>query len=333
MNITEIGKDIPDRYVAGRLDRLKTFLAYIDELGYALGELSITGLNVIIDGKLMPNRVKQVQHVLAGFPLKYTVHAPRRMNLAFGYDLDREKAVFRACLEFCHSIDAHTLVYHSGLQALDAARTGTVSLPDDDALVRGAEREVAALREIGPLAADLGVTIGMENGDPHLWEYATLKANNKPSEELPRYHARLRIGPIVDQLTAVDHPGVGMTLDLGHLYLASRALGVNFLDEVARAAPWVRHLHVNDNFGRLDVGFDDEADRLPYGEADLHLPPGLADIPYAEAFRLLEGYEGRLILEIKERYWDNFGEALKTCASCSSVKFGDEWTCRVRQAR
>ena len=72
----------------------------------------------------------------------------------------------------------------------------------------------------------------------------------------------------------------------------------------------VRHLHINDNFGKLDVGFDNEKDRLPYGEADLHLPPGWGAIPFAEAFAKLENYKGEIILEIKDRYWDHFGDAL-----------------------
>jgi len=68
---------------------------------------------------------------------------------------------------------------------------------------------------------------------------------------------------------------------------------------------------MNDNFGKLDVGFDKETERLPYGEADLHLPPGWATIPFPEAFARLKGYEGDLILEIKNQYWDHFGEALE----------------------
>ncbi len=310
MKITGIGKDISDGYVDGRRERLETFLAYVQELGYAIGELGISGLNVIVNGKLMPKQVETIRTILSGHNLRYTVHAPNRTNLAFGYDLDKEKSILRSCMEFCHAIGAHALVYHSGLQALDAAHTDMVSLPDDDALARGSEREVAALRELAPMAADMGVTIGMENGDPHLWEYAVLKANNKLPEDLPKYHGRLRIGPIVAQLEAIAHPNVGITLDLAHLHLATHALGVDYLDEVALAAPWVRHIHVNDNFGKMDVGFDNEKDRLPYGEADLHLPPGWAAIPLSEAFNRLKDYEGDLILEIKDRYWDHFGEAL-----------------------
>ena len=175
----------------------------------------------------------------------------------------------------------------------------------------GAEREVAALRKLAPIAADLDVTIAMENGDPHLWEYAVLIKNGKSPDELAKYHGRLRTSAIVAQAEAVDHPSIGITLDLGHLYLAAQALGDDYLEAISVAAPWVRHLHINDNFGKLDVGTAYEGYRLPYGEADLHLPPGWGAIPFAEAFARLNAYEGDIILEIKERYRDHLDEALE----------------------
>jgi len=196
------------------------------------------------------------------------------------------------------------------LQALDAAHSGTVMLPSDDDLQRGKEQEISALIEFAPIAADADVIIGLENGDPHLWEYALLLENSRQPHELAKYHARLRIAPIIEQLEAINHPNIGLTLDLAHLHLATHALDDDYLEAVELARPWVRHLHINDNFGKLDVGFNNEQDRLPYGEADLHLPPGWATIPFAAAFAKLGDYEGDMILEIKDRYWDHFGEAL-----------------------
>lgn len=310
MKINGIGKDVGDGYIDGRLNRLDQCLQYYTELGYDVIELPITGLSVVINGNLFEPRVKRVQEVLNQYDFRYTVHAPNRTNLAYGYDHALEKAVLTASIEFCQAVGAKRLVYHSGLQALDAARTGTVSLPSDDELERGAAREITALQSLAPVAAGADVIIGMENGDPHLWEYAVLKQNQKQADELPTYHARLRIQPIIDQLVAINHPNIGMTLDLAHLHLATHALGDDYLNAVEQASSWVRHLHINDNFGKLDVGFDSEKDRLPYGEADLHLPPGWGAIPYAQAFERLADYEGDIILEIKDRYWDHFGDGL-----------------------
>lgn len=311
MRVHGLGIDIPDQRVDGRRQVLADALTQAQKTGFQLAELSIPSLNVIINGELIPQRAEAIKQAVAPFDLRYSVHAPGRTNLAFGRDPELEYRVLEACLRFCHAIGARALVYHSGLQALDAARTGMAGLPSDEELARGAEREAAALRRLAPIAADLDVIIGMENGDPHLWEYAVLKREGQDSDALAKFHARMRTSALVAQAEAVDHPNVGITLDLAHLHLATQALGEDYLEAISTAAPWVRHLHINDNFGKLDAGVDYEGYRLPYGEADLHLPPGWGRIPFAEAFARLGDYEGDIVLEIKERYRDHLGEALE----------------------
>jgi sugar phosphate isomerase/epimerase len=196
---------------------------------------------------------------------------------------------------------------------LDMARAGVrPTLLSDDELADGARQEVVALQEIAPLAADVGLIIGMENGDSHQWEHQLIARFGLPRQALLKHHARLAITPIVRQLEAIDHPAVAMTLDIAHLHIAAHDMGFDYLDAVAEAAPWVRHLHANDNFGKLDTGFDNEYERWPYGEADLHLPPGWGNIPYAEVFRRLPDYTGDLILEIKSGFADEFAEGKAT---------------------
>lgn len=310
MRIQGIGIDIPDTQVDGSRRVLVDELSHVQSLGFTLAELSIPSLNVIMNGELVARRVAAIQQTLTPFDLRFSVHAPGRTNLAFGPVPDLEYRVLEACLRFCGAIGAGVLVYHSGLQALDGARSGMASLPSDEELARGAEREARALRKLAPVAADLGVTIGMENGDPHLWEYVVLKQQGKASADLAKYHERMRAAAIVEQAEAVNHPNIRITLDLGHLYLAAQALGDDFSAVIATAAPWVCHLHINDNFGKLDAGVDSEGYRLPYGEADLHLPPGWGAIPFPEAFARLDQFSGDIVLEIKSRYREHLGEAL-----------------------
>ncbi len=311
MKIHALGIDIPDKHIDGRRQVLADTLAHAQRVGFSGAELPIPGLNVIMNGELIRERVEAVQQAIAPFDFRYSVHAPGRTNLAFGVDHDMEYRVLEACVRFTQAVGGRVLVYHSGLQALDAARTGTASLPSEYELARGAEREVAALQKLAPIAEDLGVVIGMENGDPHLWEYALLIREGKSPDELSRYHARMRTLALVTQVEAVNHASVGITLDLGHLHLAARALGEEYLEAISTAAPWVCHLHINDNFGKLDAGHDAEGDRLTYGEADLHLPPGWGAIPFAAAFDRLNDYEGDIVLEIKARYRDHLDEALE----------------------
>jgi sugar phosphate isomerase/epimerase len=216
-------------------------------------------------------------------------------------------------LEICRRVGAARLVYHSGLQALDRVRYGVRrTLLRDAELAEGAQREVAAFRELGPRAADAGVIIGMENGDSHQWEHDLIARFGLPRRALLQHHARLHVTPIIRQLEAIDHPNVGLTLDIAHLHIAAHDMGFDYLDAVRQAAPWVRHLHANDNFGRLDEGFDSEPDRWAFGEADIHLPPGWGSIPYQEVFAQLPDYRGDLILEIKSGFADYLAESLTT---------------------
>lgn len=294
-----------------RWARLEEGLGWIADQGYCLVEMNPHSLAVIVNGQVRQDVLADYVAVLKNFNLHYTIHGLNRLNLA--YDPRRElcKQIMRCQIEVCRAVGAKVLVYHSGLQALDAVHYGVRrTLLSDDELLVGAEEEVAALRELGPLAADAGVIIGMENGDSHQWEHNVLAQFGRPRADLSKHHARLHIPPIVRQLEAIDHPNVGMTLDIAHLHIAAHDMGFDYLEAVEQAAPWVRHLHANDNFGRLDQGFDNEVDRWAYGEADIHLPPGWGSIPYQEAFARLPDFQGNLILEIKAGFADYFAESL-----------------------
>ena len=65
MEIDGIGKDVSNGYIDGRLERLDQCLTYYATLGYRVAELPITGLSVIINGKLFEPRVKRVKDIRA----------------------------------------------------------------------------------------------------------------------------------------------------------------------------------------------------------------------------------------------------------------------------
>jgi sugar phosphate isomerase/epimerase len=226
-----------------------------------------------------------------------------------------EKAVFVACLEFCAAISARVLVYHSGLFALHEVSYGLGALPDEELLEAGRQREVSALCELLPLAAEHGVVVAMENRDPHPWEIATLLRAGLSPTHLLTYHSGLSIPHLVRQVNEVNHPNLGLTLDLGHLVLAANVCGFDYLGAIREAAPHVRHIHGHDNFGRLGSVFDDLHERIPYGDGDLHLPIGWGTIPHLESLVQLVGYEGLYVLEIRPRFREHFAEALQTTQS------------------
>lgn len=296
-----------------RWSRLEEGLGWIAEQGYTLVEMNPHSVGVIINGEVRQDVLADYVALLKNFDLRYTIHGLNRLNLAYDPRHELCKQIMRCQIEVCRAVGASVLVYHSGLQALDLVRYGVRrTLLSDDELLVGAEQEVAALRELGPIVADAGVLIGMENGDSHQWEHTLIAQMGRPRSALSNHHARLHIPPIVRQLEAIDHPNIAMTLDIAHLHIAAHDMGFDYLEAVEEAAPWVKHLHVNDNFGRLDQGFDNEVDRWAYGEADIHLPPGWGAIPYADVFARLPDYQGDLILEIKAGFADYFGESLKT---------------------
>ena len=312
MHITHIGINGDGGRLDGSPARLAEDLAFFQQSGYSCVELSSSGLDVILNGRVFPSQLDRVRAVTERFPLTYTLHPPNRLNLAHGSDLALDKANFAANLEVCAALGAKVMVYHSGLIALERVRLGLVDLPTADELAAAAAQEVDALRELMPYAAQLGVTVAMENRDPHSWEVGLLRQLGRDPSELATFHGGLLIPRIVEQVEAVDHPALGICLDLAHLFLATNQLRIDYLEAVGQAAPHLRHIHANDNFGRLDDAYDGLGDRNPYGEGDLHLPPGWGAIPLADALRQLPDYTGVLILELRPRYRDRLVEALAT---------------------
>lgn len=312
MHITQIGINADGGQLGGSVAALAADLTHFQECGYSCVELSSAGLDVILNGQVFPPQLERVKAVTERFPLTYTLHPPNRLNLAFGSDLALDKANFAANLEVCAALGVRVMVYHSGLIALERVRLGLVDLPGVDELAAAAAQEVAALKELMPYAAQLGVTVAMENRDPHSWEVGLLRQLGRNPSELATFHGGMLIPRIVEQVEAVEHPNLGICLDLAHLFLATNQLGIDYLQAVRQAAPHLRHIHANDNFGRLDDAYDGLGDRNPYGEGDLHLPPGWGGIPLADALRQLPNYTGILILELRPRYRDRLAEALAT---------------------
>jgi sugar phosphate isomerase/epimerase len=310
IHIRDIGVSLktPGNVFTPRL--LELALGRLAQLGFPLVEIDPILYPLIFDGELRQRQLADFLGVTRRSGLRFSVHGLDRLNLAYDPRHELCKKIMRAQIELCAAMGGTRLVYHSGLQALEKVKSGVrTTLLTARELEEGAQREVAALKGLAPIAADAGVVICMENLDPHLWEYNIIRSFGLPSSEIDRHLARLRIGPIVRQLEAIDHPSVRMTLDVAHLYLASQDRGFSYLDAVSEAAPWVRHLHVTDNFGRLDAGYSVERDRWAFGEADMHMPPGWGSIPYPEVFARLPDYRDDLILEILTEFDDHLTEA------------------------
>jgi sugar phosphate isomerase/epimerase len=121
-----------------------------------------------------------------------------------------------------------------------------------------------------------------------------------------------RVDPVIDCVCRLNRPNVVMTLDIAHAFLASGYFGFDFVEAIRAALPHVRHIHVNDNFGRYDplrlenfplYRTQTPADTFPLGKGDLHLPVGWGAIPLEKAFELLRGFRGTVIHEYRYTYF------------------------------
>ena len=308
-----VGVGIDSESPDGSTSRLEYVLEQVAKVGYDGVEIPLDGFNAIRDGRLYPEQVAQGRALLARYPLRYTVHGPNELNLT--RDVPRTSQILASCLEAAAGLGAEVYVYHSGQIALHDAWIGLRPPPTEAELRDMWARETEALIPMARRAGELGILLVVENRDPHRWELAALERWGVSSSALIRYHAGMRLDLVAAQVAEIDSPHLGVCLDVGHAYLAAPFWpDPDYLDGVRAAAPWIRHVHLHDNYGRLDDVSTSLADRLVFGEADCHLPPGWGEVPLREVLGILAeaGYAGWLTLEMRARYAVHFPEALAT---------------------
>lgn len=299
MRIKGFGINADAAWLENDLNTLSRALALAVESGFDYVEVSVHGLGVMAKGRLLPQRVRDVQKMLRQFPLGYTVHGPNPLNLMDLENLAWQKQALRESMLFAADIGSEVLVYHSGRYlpeegfSLSGGRRDLTKAQKETMLA--AERE--ALSELAENGDWLGVTIGLENARPYL-------------DGSPYCYAEC-FPPLVELVASINHPRVGITLDVGHAYLAARHFNFNFLDAVSLAAPYVCHVHLHDNFGLVSGSQEKkQAELMATGRGDLHLPIGFGEIPLADVFARLANYRGAIIHEIRPRYRQWAGEAL-----------------------
>jgi sugar phosphate isomerase/epimerase len=291
MKIKGFGINADAARLDNNLDTLAIDLEYFAQLGFDYVEIPVHGVGAMIGGRLILKRLEKVCRLLEKFPFGYTVHAPNPLNL-----MDRENAVWhkralKECLKFAAAIGSEVLVYHSGRYIPEES----FHLPNvrenlNEKLkeqMRLQERE--ALLELAKVAEQMGVIIAMENARPY-------------TDASPYCYAE-DLSLLVKQIETINNPFVGITLDVGHAYLASKYYGFDFLEAVSRAAPYVRHIHLHDNFGRASGSLEKkQAELMSTGRGDLHLPIGFGEIPISEVLALLNNFHGVVLHEIRPRY-------------------------------
>lgn len=290
MLIKGIGINAHSSRINGDIELLNEDLAYFEEVGFDYVEIPVHGVDGVLGGELNLKSIKKVKKALKKHNLKATVHCPNPLSLREG-DFELNCKIFKSSIEFTSELEAEIMVYHGGNFGT-FKRAWQKREKNQDLAELG---EVEALRSLSHFAAERGVEICVENG-------------TYPIEELVR------------MVEKIDRENVGITFDFGHAFLFYNVYGKkeDFLESVKKALPYLKHVHIHDNFGRLTPYFvndplnDSYIDRLPFGEGDLHMPPGMGKIPYGTIVSLIKDYNGVALMEIKPRYKDFYPEALKT---------------------
>ena len=265
MAFRSVGINLPHLHLDG-VSRLVEDLEDLKSAGPDFVEIWPHQLGVFLGGSLNPARLRPVQKLLLDAGLTYTVHAPLEVNLMEPTSPNLQRDVLNASIRFASGIGAEVVVCHAGQRV--GTRDARYSLKSQLA----AER--SALRVVGDLAGELGITIAVENYYPEL-----------PILSGAIYDYSVWPSELAEQISAVDHPAVGICLDLGHAALAANFFGFDYVEECAAVAPLVRHLHLHDNLQKTNLaGVPSVSEHPVYGWGDLHLPPGRGTIPLKDMF-------------------------------------------------
>jgi len=330
MHIKGIGINIDSPTIDGDLDLFEKALGDFQDIGFDYVEIPVHGVDAIFKGRLNWLQTRLITDILKKFKLKYTVHGPNLLNLMDLNNFQLQKDIFKSGIEFTNAIGAEIFIYHSGKIPLQEEIKGEgirknsfLKLPSPRKIERLKKIEIKTLQELASLAKDLGVTIVIENISPDveeesIWELSKRFNNDetlppsvltpktpKPTflREISKYNYGTKVEELVEQVKKIDRENVGITFDFGHAYLSSKYYHFKFLDSIKLALPYIKHVHIHDNFGKPKVSYEEQdINLIQFGIGDLHMPVGWGVIPYNKIFRLLKNYDGVLCLELKPRY-------------------------------
>lgn len=280
-------------------------LDMIELLGVDAIELPTYDMDLVVGGRVRRPQLRALSRACAGRDVAYSVHGPLAINFMDDeWRLPRHFEVLQASMEVAAEIGAENYVLHSGLSP--ARQASAV----EDAFRR--QREWLA--RAGDVARGHGLVLCVETmfGGFRGEEHAT-----SPSR-------------LAAELAAIGHEHVMATIDFSHSYLKLDYDGrrEDLVAEIARLAPFARHLHVHDSFGlQDDIWMYTEGERLAFGHGDLHLPVGWGDIPWERLMSECVFPAGVLFnIELNQRYWyaaQECVDATRTMAETARVSVRD----------
>ena len=298
----KIGCKIDEVRIDGSLDALKRDLEHYRKINIKAVELPVHGLDAIKNGTLDKKQVKKIKEVLRDFDFEYSVHSPNPLNLMDSTNPEIHLYVFRASLEFCMHVGAKILVYHCGRftpeETFHVNGKKAVSEIEKKGLLERERRYLKQLSEEFPQ-----VTICLENARPYL--------HHSP------YCYGERLENIKKQVEKINRRNVRVTLDVGHLNMASSFYGFDLLKAIRSIRHLIAHTHIHDNFGGAVYHYEkQQTHQIPFGKGDSHMPVGWGSIPVCDIFSiLLPHYDGLFIMELRNRYFKHIRESRENLLS------------------
>jgi sugar phosphate isomerase/epimerase len=237
------------------LSDLASTLDEIADLALDHVELPAYAYDLVIGGRVLPARLRDLREACRGRTHGFTVHGPLSINfMGPPAHLASFDAAARAFVEISAAIGAPHLVLHAGM--VQASELGQI----EDAYAR----QRAHLAKLGDVAGDHGVTVCVEN----LFDWAP-------------YVATPGLVRLAREIEAIGHEAIRATFDFSHGLIHATQHGYDFLAEAEALAPYSNHLHLHDSFGLPDLPWVytvAEADAT--GMGDLHLPVGWGGVPW-----------------------------------------------------
>ncbi|NPV91853.1 MAG: sugar phosphate isomerase/epimerase [Firmicutes bacterium] len=310
MIITGIGINADAGNLDGDMAKLRRELEYCVELGVSHVEIAPHGVGAVLNGRLNQDRTAEVQALLAEYPLKCTVHGPNPMNLMNLNEIITERNLFQASISFASQVGSEVLVYHAGRYLPEEQfllRKPSAFTTRDRKVMWNMERML--LRQMGDEAGQRGITVVVENARPYL--------------DARDYCYGEQLEVLAVMVREVNHPQVGIALDIGHAHLSARFYDYDLLAGVGEISSMVRHIHLHDNFGKACASYEKRQHELTAtGRGDLHLPVGWGSAPVKEILNRLPGYSGVITLEMRPRYRAYYREALDNLRALLDVEPG-----------
>ncbi len=263
------------------ITQLQSYLQTFTQNGFDAVEVNLETFPLIIEGDICTPWVESLKQELAVHSFSYSAHIGRGLDLRNVMDYRLHKKVINSSLLICKELNLDPLVLHYEEMSKDC-------------MVE--EHFLQAHQEASDFAAKLGITICVENIEVE------------------------RIEPLVEFVEKLNRPNVRLTLDTGHMYLASKYFHFDCFAAIETMLPYLGHVHLSDNTGiyeelrltnRPVYDFLPMGYRREFGRGDIHLPPYFGKIPFDDIFKLIKGYRGKYICEYTSDSFLQFNESIQ----------------------